>query len=74
MHNDARMNTAIALTAIQHGAIVANHVQVESLIKKPVNGKVDQICGAVVKDTLTGDTWTIKAKGVINATGPFCGI
>ena len=73
MHNDARMNTAIALTAIQHGAAVANHVQVESLVKKQVSGKVDQICGAVVKDMLTGETWTIKAKGVVNATGPFCG-
>lgn len=49
------------------------------LIKKPRttllgsdwSGK-QEICGALVEDKLTGDRWTIKAKGVINATGPFC--
>jgi glycerol-3-phosphate dehydrogenase len=79
-HNDSRMNIAIALTAAQHGASMANHVEVLELIKKPretLKGHQgignEEICGAVVRDTLTGDTWTIKAKGVINATGPFCG-
>lgn len=33
-HNDARMNLAIALTAVRHGASVANHVEVLSLLKK----------------------------------------
>jgi glycerol-3-phosphate dehydrogenase len=70
------MNVAVALTAIQHGAAVANHVEVVKLLKNtdgdsdPKNGK---LCGAVVRDTITGDTWTIKAKCIINATGPFCG-
>ncbi|KAI8843616.1 FAD dependent oxidoreductase-domain-containing protein [Chytridium lagenaria] len=31
----------------------------------------DEIYGAVVKDNLTGETWTVRAKGIINATGPF---
>ncbi|ORX47136.1 DAO-domain-containing protein [Hesseltinella vesiculosa] len=66
-HNDARMNVVLALTAVYHGATVANHCEVLDLTK---NDK-DIINGAVVKDTLTGDEWTIKAKGVINATGPF---
>jgi len=33
-HNDARMNLAIALTAVRHGASVANHMEVMSLLKK----------------------------------------
>ncbi|KAJ3015291.1 UNVERIFIED_CONTAM: mitochondrial glycerol-3-phosphate dehydrogenase [Siphonaria sp. JEL0065] len=77
-HNDSRMNVAIALTAIAHGAVLANHVEVVQLIKMPrttflnKKGFGDQeICGAVVRDTLTGKSWTVKAKGVINATGPF---
>ena len=32
--NDARMNIAIALTAVRHGASVANHMEVLSLLKK----------------------------------------
>jgi len=30
MHNDTRMNTLIALTASQHGAAVANYVEVRA--------------------------------------------
>ena len=30
-----------------------------------------QVCGAVVRDQLTGNTFTVRAKSVINATGPF---
>ena len=68
-HNDARMNVSIALTAISHGAVVSNHVEVTRLLKDK-DGKVN---GAAVRDTLTGDEWEIKAKGVINATGAFTG-
>ena len=67
--NDSRMNVSIALTAALRGATVANHVEVVDLIKDN-SGK---ICGAKVKDTITGDQWNVKAKVVINATGPFAG-
>uniref|UniRef100_A0AC35FU96 Glycerol-3-phosphate dehydrogenase n=1 Tax=Panagrolaimus sp. PS1159 TaxID=55785 RepID=A0AC35FU96_9BILA len=66
-HNDARMNLSIILTAIRHGAKAANHVKVESLIKD-ASGK---LCGARVKDMISGAEWNIKAKAIINATGPF---
>jgi glycerol-3-phosphate dehydrogenase len=36
------------------------------------NPRTGQIRGARLRDTLTGDEWDVKAKGVINATGPFC--
>ena len=72
------MNIALALTAISHGAVVANHVEVIGLERKPreVNkgqpGLGDEeLCGAILRDNLTGETWTVKARGIINATGPF---
>ncbi|OBZ69059.1 Glycerol-3-phosphate dehydrogenase, mitochondrial [Grifola frondosa] len=65
-HNDSRMNIALIMTAVQQGAIVANHVEVTSLHKR--DGK---LCGARVKDTLTGREWDVRAKGIVNATGPF---
>uniref|UniRef100_UPI003D819272 glycerol-3-phosphate dehydrogenase/oxidase n=1 Tax=Trichloromonas sp. TaxID=3069249 RepID=UPI003D819272 len=64
--NDARMAVALAMTAGDHGAVVANHVEVTALHKE--NGRV---AGAQLKDRLTGSAWTLRAKGVINATGPF---
>lgn len=57
-HNDSRMNTALIMTAVKHGAVVANHVEVTSL-EKNADGKV---CGASVQDNLTGDKWTVRAK------------
>ncbi|KAI8924282.1 FAD dependent oxidoreductase-domain-containing protein [Entophlyctis helioformis] len=77
-HNDSRMNVAIALTAAAHGAAIANHVEVVGLLKRARLINKDrfdlgdeELYGVVVRDTLTGDTWNIRAKGVINATGPF---
>ncbi|EPZ33967.1 DAO-domain-containing protein [Rozella allomycis CSF55] len=66
MQNDSRMNMALTLTAIQQGATVANHVEVVSLLKE--NGK---LCGATLRDKISNETWNVKAKGIINATGPF---
>ncbi|GBE83265.1 Glycerol-3-phosphate dehydrogenase, mitochondrial [Sparassis crispa] len=68
-HNDSRMNIALIMTAVQQGAIVTNHVEVTSLHKDATgSGKLH---GARVKDVLTGKEWDVRAKGVINATGPF---
>ncbi|KAF8581027.1 DAO-domain-containing protein [Ramaria rubella] len=67
-HNDSRMNIALIMTAVQQGAVVANHVEVTELLKSSSDGKLN---GARVRDTLTGKTWNVRAKGVVNATGPF---
>jgi len=71
-HNDSRMNVSLAVTAASHGAVVANHTEVLRLIKgKDENGRDNRVIGAVLKDLLTGDEFEVKARGVINATGPF---
>ncbi|XP_053554289.1 glycerol-3-phosphate dehydrogenase, mitochondrial [Bombina bombina] len=71
-HNDARMNLAIALTAARYGAATANYTEVIRLLKKTdlESGK-ERVCGARCRDVLTGKEFDVKAKCVINATGPF---
>lgn len=69
--DDARMNLAIALTASRLGATVANHVAVTSLNKLKNSSGTEVITGVNVKDDITGKSWTIPTKCVINATGPF---
>uniref|UniRef100_A0A671NBD0 Glycerol-3-phosphate dehydrogenase, mitochondrial n=1 Tax=Sinocyclocheilus anshuiensis TaxID=1608454 RepID=A0A671NBD0_9TELE len=71
-HNDARMNLAIALTAARHGAAIANYTEVVHLLKKP-DPKTGQekVCGAHCRDIITGQEFDVRARCVINATGPF---
>eukprot|EP01083_Nonionella_stella_P080601 221580_1 len=68
MHNDARMNLAIALTAAAQGATVANHVEVVAFQKDEKGA----IYGATLCDTVTGEQWDVSCKVAVNATGPFC--
>ncbi|TTI92368.1 Glycerol-3-phosphate dehydrogenase, mitochondrial [Bagarius yarrelli] len=73
-HNDSRMNLAIALTAARYGAAIANykHTEVTELLKAtdPLTGK-EKVCGARCRDVITGREFNVRAKCVINATGPF---
>lgn len=64
--NDARMAVTLALTAQQQGAVVSNHLEAIAFHKQ--DGRA---CGARVRDKLGGGEFTIHARGVINATGPF---
>ncbi|XP_070500789.1 glycerol-3-phosphate dehydrogenase, mitochondrial isoform X2 [Chironomus tepperi] len=69
--DDARMCISVALTAARYGASVANHVEVQELLKKKDANGNEVLCGAKVRDNLSKKEWTIKAKCVINACGPF---
>lgn len=72
-HNDSRMNISLATTAALYGATVVNHMEVTAL-NKNAEGK---LCGAVCKDLdaeangKPAAPVRIRAKGIINATGPF---
>ncbi|MEW6281973.1 MAG: FAD-dependent oxidoreductase, partial [Candidatus Eremiobacterota bacterium] len=65
--NDSRMNVGLAVTAAAHGAAVANYIEVLGLVKD-AQGKVT---GVDVRDKRTGDTFQVKGKVVVNATGPY---
>lgn len=67
-HNDARTNVAIALSAAEHGATIANYVEMTKAISDPSTGKV---IGVEALDRMTGRTLVIKAKRVVFAGGPF---
>jgi glycerol-3-phosphate dehydrogenase len=64
--NDARLAIALARTAHDNGAVVANYARVTELIKE--RGRV---AGAMVIDQITGREHAIRAKVVVNATGIF---
>lgn len=72
-HNDSRMNVSLAMTAALYGATVVSHLEVTGL-EKDADGK---LCGARVKDCIPemdgkrSQEFNIRAKGIINATGPF---
>lgn len=64
--DDARMAIALAMTATDLGATVLNYMQVTKLIKAQ-----EKIVGVVAEDEIANETFTLKAKAVINATGVF---
>jgi glycerol-3-phosphate dehydrogenase len=64
--DDARMNLAIILTALQQGATVANYVRALDLLKEG-----NRVIGAKVWDEISQVGFLIAAKVVINATGVF---
>jgi glycerol-3-phosphate dehydrogenase len=64
--DDARFNVELALTAVQQGAVVLNHLEVTGLLKQ--NGKLS---GAAVKDRLSAKEIEVSARVIVNATGPF---
>ncbi|KAI5304153.1 mitochondrial glycerol-3-phosphate dehydrogenase [Ascosphaera pollenicola] len=72
-HNDSRMNVSLAMTAALYGATVVNHIEVTDLTKDE-NG---MLIGAKAKDCIAerngqkAPEFEIRAKGIINATGPF---
>lgn len=64
--DDARLAFNLAQTAADNGGVVLNYMKVTGL------KKVDQKCrGVFAEDSLTGQTYTIRSKAVINATGVF---
>jgi len=64
--DDARLVIATLRSAMRAGALAANYVETTALLKP--DGRVR---GAVVRDVLTGETATIRANVVVNATGPW---
>lgn len=65
--DDSRFNVSVALTSAMYGATIANHTEVISLVREDT-GRVN---GARCRDGLTGEEFDVRARVVINATGPF---
>eukprot|EP00549_Striatella_unipunctata_P018835 CAMPEP_0118703852 /NCGR_PEP_ID=MMETSP0800-20121206/18846_1 /TAXON_ID=210618 ORGANISM="Striatella unipunctata, Strain CCMP2910" /NCGR_SAMPLE_ID=MMETSP0800 /ASSEMBLY_ACC=CAM_ASM_000638 /LENGTH=633 /DNA_ID=CAMNT_0006605549 /DNA_START=117 /DNA_END=2020 /DNA_ORIENTATION=- len=67
VHNDSRTNIAIALSAADHGAHICNYVEVVDLFTDGTK----RVIGAKAVDRMTGKEFTIRAKKIILAGGPF---
>src|SRR6187551_1750328 len=66
--DDARLLIDLASTATQHGACLLNYARVISL-EKDSQGFMN---GLGFRDEESGKQYTLAARCVINATGPFC--
>jgi len=64
--DDARLAIDLAVTASKHGATILNYCKVKGLLKQ-----AGKISGVTAEDSDTRQTWQLKAKAVINATGVF---
>ncbi|MDF2903605.1 MAG: glycerol-3-phosphate dehydrogenase, partial [Bacillus sp. (in: firmicutes)] len=64
--NDARLTIEVLKAAIEKGAIGLNYAKANALNYD--NGKV---AGAIIRNELNGENFTIRAKEVVNATGPW---
>lgn len=62
--DDARHTMTVIRTAARYGAVVRNSTEVVEILKE-----ADRVVGAVVRDVETGETATVRAKVVVNATG-----
>jgi hypothetical protein len=61
------MNITLALTAAMYDAVLANHTEALQLLRKKRDNRKegeseDVLCGATVRDVLTGETFDVKAK------------
>ena len=64
--DDARLALALARTAAVHGALLVNYSPVEELVYE---GK--RVAGLICRDSESGLRHEIRARCVINATGPW---
>ncbi|MDX6740890.1 glycerol-3-phosphate dehydrogenase/oxidase [Actinocorallia sp. A-T 12471] len=66
MISPERLTLAFVRSATARGALVANHTRADALLTE---GR--DVVGARVTDALTGGSREIRAKAVVNATGPW---
>ena len=64
--DDARLALALARTAARHGALLLNYCPVTRLLHD--NGRM---AGLVCQDKDTGHSYEVRARCVVNATGPW---
>lgn len=64
--DDARLTLENALDAHELGAAVANHLGAGALLTEG-----DAVTGVTVTDSLSGEHFDVRAKVVVNATGPW---
>ena len=64
--DDVRLTLANAVDATRHGAVLLNHASVTGLVME--TGRAG---GATVHDGFSGESFEVRARVVMNATGPW---
>ncbi|EAR09880.1 glycerol-3-phosphate dehydrogenase/oxidase [Reinekea blandensis] len=64
--DDARYGVAMIRTGLEMGGLALNHTEVSGLLKTD-----GQVTGAECHDRLSGASFTVHAKAVVNCTGPW---
>lgn len=65
--DDARLLIDMAMTAADHGAVLANYMSVVQIVKDSTG----TACGVVAVDSESEQRIEISAKSIVNAAGPF---
>jgi glycerol-3-phosphate dehydrogenase len=66
MYNTARLVLAFVESAVRRGAIAANYAQATGFLWEE-----RRVCGARIRDAISGDEFDVRAKLVLNAAGPW---
>ncbi len=66
LHSSERMTLAFLKTAVRHGAVIANYVASEGLLRDGT-----RVVGVRARDAGCGDEVRIRARMTINAAGPW---
>ena len=64
--DDARLALALARTAAAKGALLVNYCPAEKLVYEN-----QRVAGVICRDEESGQSFTVHAKCVVNATGPW---
>jgi glycerol-3-phosphate dehydrogenase len=73
-HNDSRTALALALTATNHGAAMANHTEVVGFVRNSSDPAMsDKVTGVMCRDLTdpTAAPFEVKGKSVVLCGGPF---
>jgi glycerol-3-phosphate dehydrogenase len=65
-HNPPRLALAFLQSAVSQGACVANYAEVTEFLRKD-----SRVFGVEIRDRLTGDQFEVRARTVLNSSGPW---
>lgn len=63
-----RLVLALVHSAVAAGAVACNYVEATGLVRR-----AGQVCGAIVRDALADGSFEVRARVVVDATGPWAG-
>jgi glycerol-3-phosphate dehydrogenase len=66
LYNSERLVLSVVRAAVAHGAVVANYVEATGFL-----GPADRVTGMRAKDCRTATEFDVRARLVINTTGPW---